>query len=220
MIKAIIFDMDGVIVDSEQIWDDSEKLVFSRYGIEVTEYDQRATRNMNMRQVSEYWSQKATMPFSLEDAEQNVIEQVCQQIRFRPQAMLGALNLLQEIDRLNIPIGLATNAPKPVCETVLQCLEIESYFKSIQTADDVTHTKPHPEIYLKSAENLNVDPQHCLVFEDSPTGVTAAHAAGMHVIYVNALRAADSLINSMTRHYLHSLNEIKLSDLLTARLCT
>lgn len=213
MIKAIIFDMDGVIVDSEQIWDDSEKLVFSRYGIEVTEHDQRTTRNMNMRQVSEYWSQKATMPFSLEDAEQKVIEQVCQQIRFRPQAMLGALNLLQQIDTLNIPIGLATNAPKPVCNTVLQCLEIESYFKSIQTADDVTYTKPHPEIYLKSADNLQVQPQHCLVFEDSPTGVKAAHDAGMQVIYVNPKHTADATLLKIIRSALVSLEHFSWSDL-------
>lgn len=220
MIKAIIFDMDGVIVDSEQIWDDSEKLVFSRYGIDVTEYDQRTTRNMNMRQVSDYWSQKATTPFSLEDAEQKVIEQVCQQIRFRPQAMLGALNLLQQIDTLNIPIGLATNAPKPVCNTVLQCLEIESYFKSIQTADDVENTKPHPEIYLKSAENLQVEPQHCLVFEDSPTGVTAAHAAGMQVIYVNPIRVADYSINNMTRTTFQSLMQFNIDELESLSLCS
>lgn len=219
MIKAVIFDMDGVIVDSEQIWDDAEKHVFSSYGIDITEADQLNTRNMNMRQVSEYWSLKAQNPFSLEAAEQQVIQQVCQQIQKRPLAMQGALNLLQQIHGMDFPIGLATNAPKPVCHTVLQCLEIEAYFTSIQTADDVTNTKPHPEIYLKSADNLQVAPEHCLVFEDSPTGVRAAHAAGMHVIYVNPIRAADYVINTMTRTTFQSLMQFNIDEIESLSLC-
>lgn len=211
MIKAVIFDMDGVIVDSEQIWDDAEKHVFSNYGIDITEADQLNTRNMNMRQVSEYWSLKAQSPFSLEVSEQSVIQHVCQQIQQRPVAMQGALNLLKQIHTMNFPIGLATNAPRPVCHTVLQCLQIETFFSSIQTADDVENTKPHPEIYLKSAHNLNVDPQHCLVFEDSPTGVKAAHAAGMQVIYVNPRRIAETSILSNIHSAISSLEQFSWS---------
>ncbi|ODN65816.1 HAD family hydrolase [Methylophaga muralis] len=219
MIKAVIFDMDGVIVDSEQIWDDAEKHVFSSYGIDITESDQLNTRNMNMQQVSQYWSQKARTPFSLEESEQNVIQRVCQQIQQTPVAMQGALNLLKQIHTMNFPIGLATNAPKPVCHTVLQCLQIETYFTSVQTADDVKNTKPHPEIYLKSADNLKVDPQHCLVFEDSPTGVRAAHAAGMQVIYVNPIRVADHAINTMTRTSFQSLMQFNIDELESLSLC-
>ncbi|WP_300492952.1 HAD family phosphatase [uncultured Methylophaga sp.] len=211
MIKAVIFDMDGVIVDSEQIWDDAEKHVFSNYGIDITEADQLNTRNMNMRQVSEYWSLKAQSPFSLEVSEQSVIQRVCQQIQQTPVAMQGALNLLKQIHTMNFPIGLATNAPRAVCHTVLQCLQIETFFSSIQTADDVENTKPHPEIYLKSAHNLNVDPQHCLVFEDSPTGVKAAHAAGMRVIYVNPRRIAETSILSNIHSALSSLEQFSWS---------
>ena len=112
---------------------------------------------------------------------------------------------------MNFPIGLATNAPRAVCHTVLQCLQIETFFSSIQTADDVENTKPHPEIYLKSADNLNVDPQHCLVFEDSPTGVKAAHAAGMQVIYVNPHRIAETSILSNIHSALSSLEQFSWS---------
>lgn len=212
MIKAIIFDMDGVLIDSEKIWDNAEKTVFSSYGISVTETDQLLTRNMNMLEVSEYWSAKAHRPFSLETSQQQVIEHVCQQIQKKPLAMQGALNLLKHIQLSNLPIGLATNAPKQVCSTVLSCLEIEAYFNSIQTADDVENTKPHPEIYLKSAENLKVEPHHCLVFEDSPTGVKAAHEAGMQVIYVNPVRMADETITTIIRLALSSLDEFFWSD--------
>ena len=212
MIKAIIFDMDGVLIDSEKIWDNAEKTVFSSYGISVTEKDQLLTRNMNMLEVSEYWSKKAIRPFSLETSQQQVIEHVCQQIQKKPLAMQGALNLLRHIQLSNLPIGLATNAPKQVCSTVLTCLEIEAYFNSIQTADDVENTKPHPEIYLKSAENLQVEPHHCLVFEDSPTGVKAAHEAGMQVIYVNPRRMADASILTIIRSALNSLDQFSWSD--------
>ncbi len=212
MIKAVIFDMDGVIVDSEQIWDDAEKQVFSSYGIDITEADQLKTRNMNMQQVSKYWSSQAQTPFSMEVSEQRVIKQVCQMIEQTPVAMQGALNLLEQIHKMNIPIGLATNAPKPVCHTVLQCLQIETYFSSVQTADDVINTKPHPEIYLKSADKLKVDPQHCLVFEDSPTGVKAAHAAGMKVIYVNPRRIAEASIISNIHFAIRSLEQFSWSE--------
>tara|TARA_R110000787_G_scaffold107027_2_gene214835 strand:+ start:3438 stop:4079 length:642 start_codon:yes stop_codon:yes gene_type:complete len=211
MIKAVIFDMDGVIVDSEQIWDEAEKTVFSSYGISVTEADQLLTRNMNMRQVSEYWSLKAQSLFSLEVSEQSVIQRVCHLIQQTPVAMQGALNLLKQIHTMNFPIGLATNAPRPVCHTVLQCLQIETFFSSVQTADDVEKTKPHPEIYLKSADNLKVDPQHCLVFEDSPNGVKAAHAAGMQVIYVNPRRIAETSILSNIHSALSSLEQFSWS---------
>ena len=87
----------------------------------------------------------------------------------------------------------------------------ETFFSSIQTADDVENTKPHPEIYLKSAHNLNVDPQHCLVFEDSPTGVKAAHAAGMRVIYVNPRRIAETSILSNIHSALSSLEQFSWS---------
>lgn len=114
MIKAIIFDMDGVLIDSEEIWDNAEKTVFSSYGISVTETDQLLTRNMNMLEVSEYWSKKSIRPFSLEMSQQQVIEHVCQQIQIKPLAMQGALNLLKHIQLSNLPIGLATNARKSV----------------------------------------------------------------------------------------------------------
>ena len=220
MIKAVIFDMDGVLIDSEQIWDDAEKTVFSSYGISITKADQLLTRNMNMQEVSEFWSAKALTSFSLQAAEQRVIEEVCLQIQKSPRAMQGALNLLDTLFKPGqLPIGLATNAPRPVCNTVLQCLNIERYFDSVHTADDVENTKPHPEIYLKSAEVLQVDPQHCLVFEDSPTGVRAAHAAGMQVIYVNPIRAADYVINTMTRTTFQSLMQFNIDDIESLSLC-
>jgi len=213
MIKAVIFDMDGVLIDSEQIWDDAEKTVFSSYGISITETDQLMTRNMNMQEVSEFWSTKALKSFSLQAAEQRVIEEVCLQIQKSPRAMQGALNLLDTLFKPGqLPIGLATNAPRPVCNTVLQCLDIERYFDSVHTADDVDNTKPHPEIYLKSAEVLQVEPKHCLVFEDSPTGVRAAHAAGMQVIYVNPKRMADASILAVIRAALNSLEQFSWPD--------
>ena len=219
MIKAVIFDMDGVLIDSEQIWDEAEKTVFSSYGISVTETDQILTRHMNMQEVSAYWSKKSQQPFSAADSEQRVIEEVCQQIHARPKAMQGVVDLLEQLSQANLPMGLATNAPKQVCQTVLQCLQIETFFSAVHTADDVTQTKPHPEIYLKSAERLQVLPQHCLVFEDSPTGVRAAHAAGMQVIYVNPQRLADTPTLNLIRLALHSLENFSLPDHLTVHFC-
>lgn len=174
---------------------------------------------MNMQEVSAYWSKKAQQPFSAADSEQRVIEKVCQQIQARPKAMQGVVDLLEQLSQANLPMGLATNAPKQVCQTVLQCLQIETFFSAVHTADDVTQTKPHPEIYLKSAERLQVLPQHCLVFEDSPTGVRAAHAAGMQVIYVNPQRLADTPTLNLIRLALHSLENFSLPDHLTVHFC-
>lgn len=185
MIEAVIFDMDGLLVDSEPFWKTAEKEVFGALGIEVTEPHTSLTSRMTTREVAEYWF--AVKPWngkSLADVEQEVVDRVGELIDLYGVKMPGVEETLRYIKMLGLKIGLATNSPKSLISRILEKLNISNYFDVVLSADDVDKGKPNPDIYLKTASTLSVDTSRCIVFEDSPSGVSAAVAAGMTVIAV------------------------------------
>lgn len=187
MIEAVIFDMDGLLIDSEPFWKTAEKEVFGSLGIEVNDQHTFLTSRMTTREVTEYWF--AVKPWngkSQAAVEQEVINRVGELIGLYGKSMPGVEGTLQYIKASGLKIGLATNSPHSLIPRVLEKLNIKRYFDAVLSADFVDQGKPSPEIYLKTASVLSVDPSRCIVFEDSSSGVSAAIAAGMTVIAVPA----------------------------------
>jgi sugar-phosphatase len=185
--KAVIFDMDGVLVESEAIWKQAEYEVFSSLGVSVTEENSSYTQSMTTKEVTAFWYQK--FPWKekpLSEVEEMVVRRVMELILLKDCATLGISAFIKNLKERNFKIGLATNAPEKIIPVVLKKTGTESLFDSVSSADFEEKGKPHPAIYLNTAKKLKVMPEECAVIEDSETGMEAAKKAGMSVIaYTN-----------------------------------
>ena len=185
MFRAAIFDMDGLLVDSEPGWKQAEREVFGSVGVEITDDMASATAPLTTREVTEYWYRfRPWSGRSLEDVEASVVARVGELIREHPRALPGVRDALEVCADLGWRVALASNSPKTLCRLVLAELGIDGFFHAVVSADDVERGKPDPAIYRHAARLLGFAPRECLVFEDSPGGVRAACAAGMSVIAI------------------------------------
>ena len=183
MIKAVIFDMDGVIVDSEPIHFESDKMTMRFYEKEIS--DEELNNYVGVSNPT-MWSEirdKHKLTASIDELLEKQFyykKYLIQKIKLEPIG--GIRKLLEELKSCGIGIGLASSSSKEFIELILNTLGLIAYFDVIISGEDVPKSKPAPDIFLKAAEVLNVEPLHCLVIEDSGHGVKAAKLAGMKCI--------------------------------------
>lgn len=185
--KAIIFDMDGVIIDSEKYWKQAEYEVFTSLGVKLTNEDSEMTKSMTTSEVTKFWYRK--YPWENKDlniVEQMVISRVIEFIETENCEINGVKSFIEKLRTNNYKIGLATNSPNRIIPVVLNKLDILHLFDSTISAEFEEKGKPDPAIYYKAAKRLETKPEDCIVIEDSYTGMLAAKNAGMTVIaYTN-----------------------------------
>jgi HAD superfamily hydrolase (TIGR01509 family) len=187
MFRAAIFDMDGLLIDSEPYWKLAEREAFGEVGIEISEEMSAVTASMTTRQVAKHWY--GVRPWhdrTIEDLEAAVIARVADLIRADGQPMPGVREVLALCAQLDLCVALASNSPAVLCRLVLRELDIEGAFQAVVSADLVERGKPHPAVYLHAASLLGVPANECIAFEDTATGVRAARAAGMSVVAVHS----------------------------------
>ena len=213
--KAVLWDMDGTLIDSEPYWMLSEARLATQYGGTWTEKDALQLIGNDLFHSSDFLRNK----FGIEDMNTRevidrltgeVIEQLRTKLPWRP----GALELLVELKKAGIKTALVTMSMRAMALTVAEQIDFQA-FDVVVAGDDVTHGKPHPEPYLRAAELLGVAPEDCLAFEDSPTGLASAEAAGCHAIGV------PNIINLPTgprRRIISSLTEVSIENLAALRI--
>lgn len=185
MTKAVIFDMDGVVIDTTGFWADAEREVFGEVGVDVTEELARQTAGMSTTQVTEFWYEKFPWEaISKDDVEQGVVARVGELIDSKGKVIEGFYELLEAIRCRGLKVGLATNSPRALVHKVLRKLGRQEAFDAIVSFDDVKEAKPNPEVYLKCLAQLSVDPGEAIIVEDSATGVEAGLAAGCRVLHL------------------------------------
>jgi sugar-phosphatase len=180
VIKAIIFDMDGLLVDSEPWWRVAETKVFGRLSVAPSEADFEHMMGRRMPEVIDIWYSKHPWPDFDPAATQNeIVDEVGRLVTENAQLMPGVVDALEFFKAKNIPTALASSSPLRLIERLISFYRIENYFSVVRSAEFEAHGKPAPDVFLTTAKALNVAPQQCLVFEDSYNGVLAAKAAGM-----------------------------------------
>jgi mannitol-1-/sugar-/sorbitol-6-/2-deoxyglucose-6-phosphatase len=207
-IKAVIFDMDGVLVDSEPLWRIAMVQGFKEAGIEFTEEDCITTTGMRFDEVVKHWNLKRPFqtksPLQLHD---DVIDHLCELITIHAVEMTGAVETLELCKSAGFYTGLATSSNSKIIQSVLKKINAEHYFDAIISAEHLPFGKPHPQVFLNCAEKINVHPNNCLVIEDSVNGVIAAKAAHMKVVAVPDAMHFDDPRFSISDYKLQSLAE-------------
>ncbi|MEP3348807.1 MAG: hexitol phosphatase HxpB [Marinomonas sp.] len=185
MIEAVIFDMDGTLIDSEPMWKEAERFVFSSLGVDVTDELSLQTAAMTTREVTEFWYN--VFPWSgrsLEQVENDVVDRVATLIATEGMAMEGVKTALDFCQSKALKIGLATNAPARLIPVILEKLDIAHYFHAVSSSEYEIQGKPDPAVYLSTVKKLNVEPSACIAIEDSVSGIMAAINANMKTVVV------------------------------------
>jgi HAD superfamily hydrolase (TIGR01509 family) len=179
---AIIFDMDGVLIDSEPLWKIAMEFVFDQYGSTLTHQDFQKTVGLRIDEVIAFWNTHENWGLQdLQIVEDQIIHKLISLIEQNPQPLPGVLDMLAFLQAAPQKIGLATSSSQKLIETVLKSLEIAHYFDFTYSAEFEPYGKPHPGVFTKVADALGVQNQRCLVIEDSFNGVIAGLAAKMKV---------------------------------------
>ncbi|NJB83747.1 hexitol phosphatase HxpB [Wenyingzhuangia aestuarii] len=180
---TFIFDMDGVMIDSEPFWQQAQINVLGNLGVPITAKDcETYTMGKRIDHVAETWYNLydlSSSPIVLAD---QILDQVVFQILKNGNAIRGLTELLSYLKKEKYKIGLATSSSWKVIDAVLQRLNVASYFDQICSADDEVYGKPNPAVYLQAMKQLNSQPEECIILEDSVTGMIAAKASMAYTI--------------------------------------
>jgi len=215
MIKAVIFDMDGLLIDSEPFWRISQKNLFSKRGINLIEDDFESFMGKRIDEVvaiiyARYPNQDKTQDETAEEIVDGVINLVLE----RGLALPGVKKTLENLKNQKYKIGLASSSNLRIIKSVLKKLDIESYFEVVHSAQFEEYGKPHPQIFISTAKMLEVSPSECLVLEDSFHGVIAALAANMQCVAIPDTKANNLKRFIIADQVLESMEEFSIDNLI------
>ena len=185
MIKAVIFDFDGIIIDSEPLWMEAEIEVFKSVGVHLNHELCRQTTGLNTQDSIRYWfdiyqwTNKTTFELYKE-----IMDAMLALIVERVDLKEGFLDVLQMFIDKDLPLAVASASPFRLIEAALKKFNLTGYFRIINSGDNEEMGKPHPALFLGAARRLGIEPVYCLAFEDSFNGAISAKAARMKLVAV------------------------------------
>ena len=206
MIEAVVFDLDGVIVDSEQVWDDVRQVYTREVGRTFPPEATRAMMGMSSPEWSRYMAESVGVPGTPEQISADIVERMLERYGAAPPLIPGAVDAVRDI-AARWPLAIASSSNAELIEVVLRAAGIDALFQTAVSSEQVARGKPAPDVYLEAARRLGVEPARCGAVEDSHAGIRSAKAAGMRVVAVPnphfppddaALAQADVVLGSIT----------------------
>jgi HAD superfamily hydrolase (TIGR01509 family) len=203
MIEAVIFDLDGVLVDSEQVWDEARKRVVSEHGGTWTERATRDMLGMSSKEWTVYLVDQLGVPLTAEEINEAVVEAMLAEYEEHLPLLPGAKAAIERLGR-DYTLGLASSSNRPVIDLVLDRMGVTDRFKATVSSEEVARGKPAPDVYEEALRRLNV--KHAAAIEDSENGIKSAHAAGLRVLAIpnphfppgtEALGLADTVLDHL-----------------------
>jgi HAD superfamily hydrolase (TIGR01509 family) len=182
MIQAVIFDMDGVIADSEPIHVKAEKELFLPYGVALEDEELQRFMGFGIEPMLKKLIEKYGVPVRADALYAVHRENLLRLMRQKLEPVPGALELIRLLHHGGVSLALATSSFREMADMVTRKFGIEKCFRTVMTVEDISRSKPDPEIFLKASAEMGFGPKECLVVEDSTNGVRAARAAGMTCI--------------------------------------
>jgi HAD superfamily hydrolase (TIGR01509 family) len=204
MIEAVVFDLDGVIVDSEQVWDDVREQLAKERGGRWHEGAQAAMMGMSSPEWSVYMHDEIGLEESPEEINAEVVRRMLARYRESLPLIDGAVEAVRRLAP-EFTLAVASSSNRPLIEVVLERAGLAELFAVVVSSEEVAAGKPAPDVYLEAARRLGVEPVRCAAIEDSANGIRAAHAAGMRLIAIpnrhyppapDALALADVVLSS------------------------
>lgn len=184
-LTTVIFDIDGLLVDSEPLWNEAATEVFGSYGIRLTEEQYKTTTGLRTKEFVQWWfGQYGIKAEEPERAEKKIVETVLYKIAQKGKIMPGVPYIFDFFRRKQFKIGLATSSPPELIDLVVEMAGIQGFLQATASAEHLLYGKPHPQVYLDCARELNSEPVACICFEDSFNGLIAAKAARMKCVIV------------------------------------
>ncbi len=205
MTEAVVFDLDGVLLQSEEVWDAVRERYVREAGGRYDDEVQRAMMGMSAPEWSRYLHEEAGVWEDPEDINRHVVERMLEAYRRELPLLPGAVEAVRRTAE-SFPLGLASSSNREVFEAVLDLAGIADCFSATVSSEEVPRGKPAPDVYLEAARRLGVEPERCAAVEDSHAGIRSAKSAGMRVVSIpnasyppddEALELADAVVGSL-----------------------
>jgi HAD superfamily hydrolase (TIGR01509 family) len=205
LIAAVVFDLDGVIVDSEQVWDDVREQYVREVGGTYTEAATRDMMGMSSVEWSRYMAESLGVPGTPEEINAAIVQRMLERYGEAPPLIPGAVDAVRRCAE-RWPLAVASSSNPELIEVVLDAAGLHDAIPIVVSSQEVPRGKPAPDVYLEAARRLGVDPHACAAVEDSHNGIRSAKAAGMRVIAIpnphfppdpEALAHADVVLGSI-----------------------
>jgi len=185
MLTTVIFDMDGLLIDSEPLWQEAGTEVMARYNVSLTTDQYHSSTGLRTSEWIQHWFNHFNVSKDhAPEAETAIVRKAIEKIGGRGLAMPGMQHVLSFFKERGFHIGLASSSPMALIEVVVSKLQIGAFINVLTSAEYLPYGKPHPQVYLDCAAALDVAPVECLCFEDSFNGMIAAKAARMKCVVV------------------------------------
>lgn len=181
-IDAVVFDMDGVLVDTEHLWDEVREALTEEWGGRYTPEAQEAMMGMSSLEWSRYLHETVGLRETPDVINEEVVRRLLARYETELPVVAGAVEAVRSLDDAGLALGVASSSNRELIDAVLRRLGLDGVFTVTVSSEEVARGKPAPDVYLEAARRLGVEPQRCLAVEDSTNGIRSARAAGMRVV--------------------------------------